>query len=92
MSQVPKILAFSLPLCRIIIVLRVYFQFSRLPSSNVYDPSFCPLYPTPPPLPPPFSHSLPTSAEPNPLPAQCDNTAQQKGADNKYDAQGNKQI
>ena len=64
-------------LCRIYFALQVYFEFFRPPSSNVYDPSFCPV--------PPFFHSLPTSAEANPLPAQCDNTAQQKGAD-KYDA------
>ena len=48
------------------------------PSANVYDPSIFQSLP--------FFQSLPTSAEPNPLLAHWDNTAQQKGADDKYDA------
>ena len=49
------------------------------PSANVYDPSIFQFSL-------PFFQSVPTSAEPNPLLAHWDNTAQQKGADDKFDA------
>ena len=51
----------------------------RIPASaNVHDPSIFQSLP--------FFQSVPTSAEPNPLLAHWDNTAQQKGADDKFDA------